>query len=511
MFEIGKLEKYPDLWRRFNYITPLPDIKIKVTLKFYSPETSKEIAVCQHLINIDLASPAFIKDNFSLPGSSDWDEMFTDMTVQDPQLIERKTIQKPWWNKNEKDFKRNMIQLFGSSNRIEIFYPKMNISSSWSEIDNGSGVNVRVYSPKIIELEWNTSEIKDILDEYCRREEKANQAPEPKKEENIKASEDDYWKTAADKPKKNQATDDDYWNTVAATPNEWLGKIDKAEDLYAQKDWKAARDLYQQVSAINPSFSYAVNKVKYIDKLMAYKPKIEADFVAVQAETRPNLYGFKDKQGKLVIDYQYDIAFNFCENLAKVGKSDGNIVKFGFISGENQMIVDPIYNNVLNFSEGKAAVNLNNKWGFVDQNGQLTIPCMYDYVENFIEGKSYVETVDEKKRQELDRNCEGGVFGAYILLITSKNIDGLNTPVSNVLKSYQGGLLEPSSGGLYLTSAPSRRLTAAEEEAINRRKERERQIRSECRSESNRLLNQFRDYAGSKGYSQLYNHTRKQQ
>jgi hypothetical protein len=46
-------------------------------------------------------------------------------------------------------------------------------------------------------------------------------------------------------------------------------------------------------------------------------------------------------------------------------------------------VIPCIYDWLTGFSEGFAAVKLNNKWGFIDKTGKAVIPCIYDEVKDF--------------------------------------------------------------------------------------------------------------------------------
>lgn len=54
--------------------------------------------------------------------------------------------------------------------------------------------------------------------------------------------------------------------------------------------------------------------------------------------------------------------------------------KWGYINTKGQIIISPIYEYVLGFSDGIAAIKQNGKWGFIDINGIIVVPCKYDEV-----------------------------------------------------------------------------------------------------------------------------------
>ena len=55
---------------------------------------------------------------------------------------------------------------------------------------------------------------------------------------------------------------------------------------------------------------------------------------------------------------------------------------WGWLSYKNKWIILPKYESAKSFSDGLAAVQLNNKWGFVNKTGKEVTPLKYDDVAN---------------------------------------------------------------------------------------------------------------------------------
>ena len=92
------------------------------------------------------------------------------------------------------------------------------------------------------------------------------------------------------------------------------------------------------------------------------------------------------------------------ENLCKMnigGVYDKNNNKtsgglWGYVSVKGEIVIEPKYEQVYNFSEGMAAVKLNGKWGFINSEGIIVVPCEYDEVEaSFKDGKGKLVKDDE--------------------------------------------------------------------------------------------------------------------
>ncbi|MEX0273333.1 MAG: WG repeat-containing protein, partial [Flavobacteriaceae bacterium] len=53
--------------------------------------------------------------------------------------------------------------------------------------------------------------------------------------------------------------------------------------------------------------------------------------------------------------------------------TEGQNNKFGFIDGRGNWVIEPIFKEVLPFSEGLAPAYLKRKWGFINENGEFVI------------------------------------------------------------------------------------------------------------------------------------------
>ena len=80
-------------------------------------------------------------------------------------------------------------------------------------------------------------------------------------------------------------------------------------------------------------------------------------------------YGFIDKTGKVVVDFQYDWVYQFKEGLATVSKDN----QYGFIDTSGKVIIPLQFEEAWYFSENLAAVKVNNRWGFINKQGRMVI------------------------------------------------------------------------------------------------------------------------------------------
>ncbi len=131
-------------------------------------------------------------------------------------------------------------------------------------------------------------------------------------------------------------------------------------------------------------------------------------------------FGFKNKNGEVIIHPVYDHVENFSDGLAAVNIGcDGGFVqhgnftilntgKWGFVNEIGEVVIDPVYDRVEVFSEGLAAVNIgyqggfdhygnafitvnSGKWGFINKKGEVVIPLDHHSVKSFSEGLALVD------------------------------------------------------------------------------------------------------------------------
>ncbi len=113
-----------------------------------------------------------------------------------------------------------------------------------------------------------------------------------------------------------------------------------------------------------------------------------------------NKQGFIDKDGKIVINPQFDLASPFIEGIAAV-KMDK---KFGFIDKTGKIIINPQFDEVQIFGEGMAGVKQGELWGFIDKSGKFTINPQYKQVYPFTaSGLAAVKSISNDKWGFIDR------------------------------------------------------------------------------------------------------------
>ncbi len=76
-------------------------------------------------------------------------------------------------------------------------------------------------------------------------------------------------------------------------------------------------------------------------------------------------YGFRNADGRIVIDPRFDQAWHFVDGLARV-QVDG---KWGFIGRSGEMVVEPAFDVAWDFEDGLARVKVDDRFGYINTRG----------------------------------------------------------------------------------------------------------------------------------------------
>lgn len=112
-------------------------------------------------------------------------------------------------------------------------------------------------------------------------------------------------------------------------------------------------------------------------------------------------WGFINVEGKVVIPAQYDDIKDFGDGLAAVNIDN----KWGFVNKEGELVIPCQFDRADSFSEGLAAVCINNKWGFINKEGEIVIPCLFNSAQKFSNGYTVV-TNDNKQPALMNKQTQ---------------------------------------------------------------------------------------------------------
>ncbi len=110
----------------------------------------------------------------------------------------------------------------------------------------------------------------------------------------------------------------------------------------------------------------------------------EAALAAVNT-TGEARYGLIDRRGNWILDPVWEDAVQFSEGLAAV-KQNG---LWGFADATGGYAAEPEYDETGAFHEDRARVRMNDKWGYIDNNGAIVVEAVYDYAADFSEGRAF--------------------------------------------------------------------------------------------------------------------------
>lgn len=113
----------------------------------------------------------------------------------------------------------------------------------------------------------------------------------------------------------------------------------------------------------------------------------DENFICVQ--NKDGQYGFVNGNNELIVPFQYFNVLGENEDIITLLNNDK---KYLFINFAGETISDDCYEDAYDFSEGMAAVKKNDKWGFIDECGNIVIDFQYDNVKvGFKNGYAAVE------------------------------------------------------------------------------------------------------------------------
>ncbi|MBL1175831.1 WG repeat-containing protein [Pantanalinema sp. GBBB05] len=122
----------------------------------------------------------------------------------------------------------------------------------------------------------------------------------------------------------------------------------------------------------------------------------EQDTTSIQSQNnQPRLFaiaqqgkwGFISRDGKVVIQPNFSSYKDFAEGLAAIKNENG---RAGYIDTSGKLVIAPQFEDADAFHEQRAGIRLNGKWGFIDQTGKIVVAPQFEYVGWFSEGRAAV-------------------------------------------------------------------------------------------------------------------------
>lgn len=211
---IAELQAYPDLWDRWNAIKPLY-VEIESDILYYKSDDTYVANKGRIKIIPEIIGRSGESVDWSLPGSSNWDELFPYCNYLDHGYFREIGVQEEM--EKQADRYGNDITwpkyAFQYSNDINFFQDHRWLDSKYLELSD-EDYNNYSSSVDIVKIVWPVKQIQDLIRDYEKR---------LKEEKEDKMDKEDFWST----PENEEEADggEDFWDT----PNNDLTVREKEE------------------------------------------------------------------------------------------------------------------------------------------------------------------------------------------------------------------------------------------------------------------------------------------
>ncbi|MBC8986998.1 SEL1-like repeat protein [Pedobacter sp. N36a] len=242
---------------------------------------------------------------------------------------------------------------------------------------------------------------------------------------------------------------------------EWLASI-----TYNNRVITAAMDAndisllnYKNLKDVSPAFTTFSKLLNYEDYeygwICIYQEYEEEEEFQLFEENQ--LWGFKNKEGEVILSPQFDEFYTFSHHdLAVVSKKG----KYGYLNTSGKIVIPLIWDDAFDFEYSEVAVvALQGKMGLINTKGEQVTAIIYDDLKSLNDGTCYnatdglwgVITADGKVVIPLayENEIEEG-YGYYHVKIPGQKNEKIFNELFNYLGEYPVSALENIQGGLLL-------------------------------------------------------------
>lgn len=114
----------------------------------------------------------------------------------------------------------------------------------------------------------------------------------------------------------------------------------------------------------------------------------------LKVETKDGKSGWMDIKGNLLGSQWFDGTKDFSEGLAAVKIND----LWGFIDPDGKIVIEPQFDEVIDFKNGISIVNVSNHWGLIDKKGDWLVDPKFDEIKKFSNGIAPAKIFNPKAR-----------------------------------------------------------------------------------------------------------------
>ena len=179
------------------------------------------------------------------------------------------------------------------------------------------------------------------------------------------------------------------------------GYIDKIGQLVIPYQYKDAKPFQNGLTIVQISD----NEWTFIDKAGKRPYSIWAEVRAFSEGLAPvknanGLWGYINEKGEVVLDFQWTDAYSFSEGLAAVSVDD----KYGYINKQGEVVIQPQWLVAGEFSEGLAPVSVSMmKMGYINTKGEMIVPDRWTFACSHIDGVAFVADAMTMESGYIDR------------------------------------------------------------------------------------------------------------
>jgi len=179
-----------------------------------------------------------------------------------------------------------------------------------------------------------------------------------------------------------------------------MGYIGEDGKYLINPTYRYASNFSEGLAFVTPenSFPTCIDKsgeIKFVLKEAELVSSFKEELAYVKIKDK---YGFVVKNGKIVINPQFDAISNFSEGLAAFGnkkEKDSNELSWGYIDKNGKIVINAQFKEARDFKEGKAIVkNDDKKYGFIDKKGLYCINPQFDDAIDFSESHAGIKQGD---------------------------------------------------------------------------------------------------------------------
>ncbi len=174
------------------------------------------------------------------------------------------------------------------------------------------------------------------------------------------------------------------------------------------------------------SFTTSQYDYRKLHRVLAYDP------LGLQPVKINNKFGYKNKQEEIIVEPKYDQASHFEGGLAIVRIGE----KWGAINNKGETLIEMKFNKLHSFWNGMTEFEINKKWGFIDTTGKIVIPAKYENVYPFLEDLAQVKL--KNKWGYINKN------GDFEIAAQFEKCKGFHEGVAAVFENDKWGFINKS-------------------------------------------------------------------